>query len=449
MPKRLPRLLPAVLALGVLAVLAAIVARPLVRGRIESRLRAEAASRGMAASWQRLEFGLPARLEIVGLRVTTLADSSEVVAADTLRARLSWPDALRGRAEVRHLALSGARVRRAPRTAADPDTLAPPDDDAPATAQKSERLRRTATQLVQTLLLPARRLPSMALRDVQLVAGDEESFVRGARIARLDVSHRHPRMQLDGHGTLELEHDVPFEASLAWARDDRLDGWTRFALPREPSGYDTLRLSVNGRLTQDRRAGVLRLAEDSRVHVGELPLTLSGEISRDGPRVRFALDAQTVTQRRIQESVPPAVLGVLQDVAVKGSFDYRLRFDLDLEQPDSVSIEADVVPHGLELDPAGTHLPLFGLDRPFNAAIHLPRRRVVHRELSYGNPYFRPLHELDPHLVYAVVTNEDGGFFRHGGFNVEAMQAAMAENIEAGAFRRGAGTITMQLARNL
>jgi membrane peptidoglycan carboxypeptidase len=48
-----------------------------------------------------------------------------------------------------------------------------------------------------------------------------------------------------------------------------------------------------------------------------------------------------------------------------------------------------------------------------------------------------------------VLINEDGGFFRHHGFNTEAVRGAIADNIRAGAYRRGAGTITMQLVRNL
>jgi membrane peptidoglycan carboxypeptidase len=48
-----------------------------------------------------------------------------------------------------------------------------------------------------------------------------------------------------------------------------------------------------------------------------------------------------------------------------------------------------------------------------------------------------------------VLTNEDGGFYHHRGFNTAAIQGAIAENLRAGAFRRGAGTITMQLVRNL
>jgi membrane peptidoglycan carboxypeptidase len=56
---------------------------------------------------------------------------------------------------------------------------------------------------------------------------------------------------------------------------------------------------------------------------------------------------------------------------------------------------------------------------------------------------------IDSTLVHAVITNEDGGFYRHRGFNTDAVKEAIAENLKAGAFRRGAGTITMQLARNL
>ena len=89
------------------------------------------------------------------------------------------------------------------------------------------------------------------------------------------------------------------------------------------------------------------------------------------------------------------------------------------------------------------------LDEPFVARIHLPRARIVERDLSPANPHFRPLAGIDTLLVHAVVANEDGAFFRHRGFNTDAVKGAIADNVKAGAFRRGAGTITMQLIRNL
>ncbi|HVP14365.1 MAG TPA: biosynthetic peptidoglycan transglycosylase, partial [Terriglobales bacterium] len=131
-----------------------------------------------------------------------------------------------------------------------------------------------------------------------------------------------------------------------------------------------------------------------------------------------------------------------------GSFDYRLGLDLDLARPDSVRFDADVIPHGLALDPARSTLDLLELERPFTATIHL-RDRVVTRELSPANPFFRPLDGIDSILVHAVLANEDGGFYHHRGFNTEAIKLAIAADVRAGAWRRGAGTVTMQLARNL
>jgi membrane peptidoglycan carboxypeptidase len=72
------------------------------------------------------------------------------------------------------------------------------------------------------------------------------------------------------------------------------------------------------------------------------------------------------------------------------------------------------------------------------ATIHLPRGVIATRLLSPVNPHFRPLDSIDPLLVAAVVTNEDGGFYRHRGFNTEAVKGAIAENLKAGAYRRGA-----------
>lgn len=62
---------------------------------------------------------------------------------------------------------------------------------------------------------------------------------------------------------------------------------------------------------------------------------------------------------------------------------------------------------------------------------------------------YRPLSELDPRLVCAVVYAEDGAFFQHDGIDWAALRAAAEDSLVAGRFVRGASTIPMQLARNL
>jgi membrane peptidoglycan carboxypeptidase len=52
-------------------------------------------------------------------------------------------------------------------------------------------------------------------------------------------------------------------------------------------------------------------------------------------------------------------------------------------------------------------------------------------------------------MEIAVLVCEDGGFFRHGGFDFRAIEMALKDDIKAGRFVRGASTISMQLAKNL
>lgn len=60
-----------------------------------------------------------------------------------------------------------------------------------------------------------------------------------------------------------------------------------------------------------------------------------------------------------------------------------------------------------------------------------------------------PYHRISPHLVRAVLAGEDHRFFEHSGFDWEQIQNAIEENLEELEFRRGASTISQQLAKNL
>lgn len=92
-----------------------------------------------------------------------------------------------------------------------------------------------------------------------------------------------------------------------------------------------------------------------------------------------------------------------------------------------------------------------------NADFHRLSGSFVHRPFTAPNrkipvgsgPKYWPLERISPWLVLAVTTTEDGGFFRHSGFNTLQIKNSIAANLEAGRFVRGASTITMQLMKNL
>jgi hypothetical protein len=428
-----------------------VAARLLAPGVIAAGLRHVAVARGLTVRWERLRVRLPLRAELRGIIVCERSRGDTLVTADSLAVALDPWSLVFFHPRVTDAVIAHARLRLVARPASPPDTLAP-EEEAPAlVSPRAAKLRHAAESLAGLLLAPARRLPRLEVRDLLIAApASEDTPFGGGRLAGLSLDQVPGGVRLSASGTLALEHEVRFEVRLSYGNDDRLTGGAWLGFGDSASGADaSLRIRVDGALRQDRHAGVLRLADSTRISFGSLPVVLGGTLERRGPRLSFHLAADGITGERIAASVPREMLGPLTGLAVHGSFDYRLALDLDLARPDSVRFEADVVPHGLVLDPARTTLDLFRLELPFLAAIHLPHGRVVQREMSMLNPFYRPLDQLDSNLVHAVLTNEDGGFFRHRGFNPDAIKLAIACNVKAGAWRRGAGTITMQLVRNL
>ncbi len=450
-PSGRARLVLPALAAVVLAGL--VVARPVADRVLAARLESAAAQRGLTASWASLRWTgwLAVRADSLVLRnaggdtAATIRDLELTVAPLSVLTLHPRPGAIR---------LDGARIalhRRAAADTLDDDPPPPPRGRPQRTAdpERAARLRRSADQLVRMLLLPARRLPRLDITDLVLIgAGGGDGT--GIAVDSLTVAPSGPRTRLRIRGRLRSEQVQPFEAAFDYGADDRLDGSARLLVPRPYTETpDTLTLRIAGRVEQDRAHDIVRLGADTRITVGSLPLRASGSVWRRGPRVELDLAADGIGEDQVHASLPPSMLGPLLRVSVRGTFDYRLHFDLDLARPDSVDFHADVIPHGLALDGDRTRLGLTSLDAPFIATIHLPHDRRVTRALNDANPHFRSLDRIDSLLVYAVVTNEDGGFFHHRGFNPEAVRQSIAENVRAGAYRRGAGTITMQLARNL
>lgn len=60
-----------------------------------------------------------------------------------------------------------------------------------------------------------------------------------------------------------------------------------------------------------------------------------------------------------------------------------------------------------------------------------------------------PLKKVSPALVKAVLIAEDDKFWKHDGFDYEAIEKAVARNMRAGEFKFGASTISQQLVKNL
>jgi monofunctional biosynthetic peptidoglycan transglycosylase len=71
-----------------------------------------------------------------------------------------------------------------------------------------------------------------------------------------------------------------------------------------------------------------------------------------------------------------------------------------------------------------------------------------------GKPYrinqrWVPFSKISSYLIKAVLIAEDDKFWRHEGFDYEAIQKAIEKDLQAKKYKFGGSTITQQLARNL
>ena len=90
-------------------------------------------------------------------------------------------------------------------------------------------------------------------------------------------------------------------------------------------------------------------------------------------------------------------------------------------------------------------------ENPRKTALMEYRKRVSNEK---GKAYkidqrWVPFSKISPYLVKAVLIAEDDKFWKHEGFDYEAIQKAIEKDIKARKFKFGGSTITQQLARNL
>lgn len=265
---------------------------------------------------------------------------------------------------------------------------------------------------------------------------DEGSFgLQGVRDAdatvqgRLALSEDGLRLTFDGHAA--LHRLAILQPSIA---------------PRPLSGID-LGWEGRGEVLLD---GSSYRVDAGEVRLGAARLELSGQLNRQGEHVQGELTARLplAACQDLLSSAPQGLAPLLDGVTLTGTFSLAAsaRFDTrrvnDTRVDWRMSNDCRVATIPPDLDPSRFARPwereVFGADR---------RRMTI--ESGPGTPTWAPLEQISPHMVTALLICEDSRFFRHQGFDQEAIANALRDNINHQRFFRGASTLSMQLAKNL
>lgn len=165
------------------------------------------------------------------------------------------------------------------------------------------------------------------------------------------------------------------------------------------------------------------------------------------PQLYTRLFVPPVGSKIFVNALPSSFLGPLEGLSWKGNLGYDLSLDIDFNLVDSLKIKGEVLKDHFSLISPGVS---FGkLDSSFYQPVYdgMEVRREVW--VSPSNPFFTRWEVIPDYLKKAVLTNEDGAFMFHRGFNEEAIRGAFIENIKSKKFRRGASTISMQFVKNV
>lgn len=79
----------------------------------------------------------------------------------------------------------------------------------------------------------------------------------------------------------------------------------------------------------------------------------------------------------------------------------------------------------------------------------MEQRAFEHNLLYYPGQSWADIDNVNPNLLKAIISMEDGNFFHHKGIDWKELQTTIKTNKRRGRIVRGGSTITMQLAKNL
>ncbi|MDB4968325.1 MAG: glycosyl transferase family 51 [Myxococcales bacterium] len=189
------------------------------------------------------------------------------------------------------------------------------------------------------------------------------------------------------------------------------------------------------------------VARGLSIEIGGATVILDGSIAPDGP-FDVAATLPRLSCSALLAALPRGLVPHLDGLLLDGELRGRVHVAGDIHDASDLALAVDgAVGCRARADAAlGDVGSLVHAD-----AAALLRHTVAGRlvPLSPKNPSWRSLDSLPPSVVRAFLVAEDGHFFAHHGFDVERIGRALAADLDAQRFDRGASTITQQVAKNL
>ena len=217
-------------------------------------------------------------------------------------------------------------------------------------------------------------------------------------------------------------------------------------LAADPLRGIDLAIAARGLLTD---AGFMRV-DDAQLDMGALHVRTHGTLEETSDHFGLALsvDVAPAACQALLDSTPRGLLPTVRTARMTGIFAGTSRVVFDTRTIDKLVLDYQIddrcrmaeVPAELSRDRFSTS---------FTYRTYHPDGTASDTTTGPSTSSWTDLDGISPFMLAAVLTTEDGAFYKHHGFNHSAIKNSVAANLKARRFVRGASTITMQLAKNL
>ncbi len=291
------------------------------------------------------------------------------------------------------------------------------------------RARRDLSEGALTVTMGAFELGKVPEVLARLPLVESESATVGGRVAVVfgaGLARAEGQVRLDG---LNVAHPV-------LARDTVRD-----------IGFD---LGFAAEIDPRKPGIVLHYAEVSRRGVA---LRLDGELEhpseRNDRRYRLHAEISATPCQQVLEAIPTALVPSLAGFELGGMFSLAVDMNVDFADLDALLLDGAVGLAGCTVKERPPRAAAERLAGGFTHRVTMRDGQVRAVHLRPGSGTYTPLWSISPYMMKAVLTTEDGGFWRHDGFLPSQFRTALRRNLEAGEVRLGASTISMQMVKNV
>lgn len=255
--------------------------------------------------------------------------------------------------------------------------------------------------------------------------------------------------------------DVSFDRLSFGVKEEREGMVTALTGSVEIRGLNIVQADLSARPVRLDKAGMeyvlevgkegLEVSERSSVRFNELefhPFFRAQKGNREKWKVVLAVNKPFFPASHLFSSFPQGLFETCEGLQVTGELAYRFLLDVDFANLDSLRLESELTERNFRITDFGNG-ELAKLNRPFLYTAYDGGIPVRTFEVGPANPGFLPLDSISPLLRAAVLQSEDGSFFSHRGFRLDALREALIYDLKLKRFARGGSTISMQLVKNV